>query len=69
MDDDLFQNLLCSLHEALAYAQGDTTKGKLHRWCGICRRKLDQPDDPKSIDCGGDCLGCIEALEKLHDVG
>ncbi len=32
-------------------------------YCQICRRKLAQNDDPLSIDCGGDCWGCIGAIE------
>jgi hypothetical protein len=31
--------------------------------CGMCRRPLDQPDDPSSMNCGGDCWGCIGELE------
>ena len=31
--------------------------------CGICKRELDQPTDPLSIDCGGDCWGCISEIE------
>lgn len=31
--------------------------------CGICGRKLDQSDDPLSVDSGGDCWGCIGAIE------
>lgn len=27
--------------------------------CGICRRILNQPDDPSTKDCGGDCLRCM----------
>lgn len=27
--------------------------------CAICKRPLDEPDDPFSRDCGGDCLGCM----------
>lgn len=27
--------------------------------CRICRRQLDNPDDPLSRDCGGDCLLCM----------
>ena len=30
---------------------------------GICGRKLEQKDDPLSIDCGGDCWGCIGEIE------
>ena len=31
--------------------------------CGICGRQLDQPADPLSVDCGGDCWGCIGEIE------
>ena len=31
--------------------------------CGICKRELDQPADPLSNDCGGDCWGCISEVE------
>jgi len=31
--------------------------------CGLCGRTLDQPDDPLSTDCGGDCWGCISEIE------
>lgn len=31
--------------------------------CGICGRLLDQPGDPLSVDCGGDCWGCIGEIE------
>jgi len=27
--------------------------------CGICSRKLNAPEDPRSSDCGGDCLQCM----------
>lgn len=27
--------------------------------CAICGRPLDVADDPLSVDCGGDCLGCM----------
>lgn len=27
--------------------------------CGICGRLLDQPNDRKSLDCGGDCVQCM----------
>ena len=27
------------------------------------RSKLDQEDDPLSLDCGGDCWGCIGEIE------
>jgi hypothetical protein len=29
----------------------------------MCRRVLNQPDDPLSKDCGGDCWGCVSAIE------
>ena len=35
--------------------------------CQICRRKLAQDDDPLSTDCGGDCWGCIGAIEAELD--
>jgi hypothetical protein len=31
--------------------------------CTICQRPLNQPADPLSPDCGGDCWGCISAIE------
>jgi hypothetical protein len=31
--------------------------------CGICGRLLDQPNDPLSHDCGGDCWGCVGEIE------
>jgi hypothetical protein len=31
--------------------------------CGICGRKLALEDDPLSVDCGGDCWGCIGLIE------
>lgn len=27
--------------------------------CQICKRQLDQPTDPTSRDCGGDCALCM----------
>lgn len=27
--------------------------------CAICKRELDNPDDPLSRNCGGDCLQCM----------
>lgn len=31
--------------------------------CGTCGRKLGLEDDPLSVDCGGDCWGCIGPIE------
>ncbi len=31
--------------------------------CSICQRLLDQQHDPLSVDCGGDCLGCMIWVE------
>ena len=59
MNDDLFQMLVDSFEEAIV--------GKVTLHCTICKRKLDQPDDPKSLDCGGDCWGCMEEFEKPDD--
>jgi hypothetical protein len=27
--------------------------------CHICKRELDQPGDPTTKDCGGDCVQCM----------
>ncbi len=27
--------------------------------CNICKRELDQPNDPTTQNCGGDCLQCM----------
>lgn len=27
--------------------------------CNICKRALDDPQDPTTLDCGGDCLKCM----------
>lgn len=32
--------------------------------CGICGTELDQPNDPMTLDCGGDCRACVEAEEE-----
>ncbi len=35
--------------------------------CKICKRILNQAHDPLSLDCGGDCYGCILDVEReLH---
>jgi len=31
--------------------------------CSICNRPLNNPNDPLSGDCGGDCWGCIGEIE------
>lgn len=31
--------------------------------CRICGRELGREDDPLSLDCGGDCWGCIGEIE------
>ena len=31
--------------------------------CTICKRVLDQADEPLSLDCGGDCWGCVGEME------
>jgi hypothetical protein len=31
--------------------------------CNICGRKLAVSVDPLSADCGGDCWGCVGAME------
>lgn len=32
--------------------------------CSICRRPLDLPDQPDTLNCGGDCLRC---MAECHD--
>jgi hypothetical protein len=43
--------------------------------CHICKRLLDDPADPTTEDCGGDCLrcmaeagdpDCLRAMWELH---
>lgn len=36
--------------------------------CAICNRPLDQPSDPLSESCGGDCLDCMIGIEDGEDV-
>ncbi|QDQ25506.1 hypothetical protein FNU76_03570 [Chitinimonas arctica] len=31
--------------------------------CSICKRFLEHPGDPLSVDCGGDCWGCVGEIE------
>jgi len=31
--------------------------------CRICGRGLNQPDDPLSMNCCGDCWGCVGEIE------
>jgi hypothetical protein len=31
--------------------------------CSICGRELGVSNDPLSIDCGGDCWGCVGEIE------
>jgi hypothetical protein len=31
--------------------------------CTICKRELNVNNDPLSIDCGGDCWGCVGEFE------
>jgi hypothetical protein len=35
--------------------------------CQICGRLLDNPDDPFSRDCGGDCLYCMATVAEDPD--
>jgi hypothetical protein len=45
---------------------------KLYRWyeyrickrCHLCGRPLNNSHDPFSLDCGGDCLGCMLEIEQ-----
>lgn len=39
------------------------------KYCQICGRALGNPADPLSTDCGGDCWGCVGAIEaKMGDL-
>ncbi len=29
--------------------------------CGVCGKPLDQPDDDRTRNCGGDCVACMAA--------
>ncbi|QEY11096.1 hypothetical protein D0B88_01815 [Cellvibrio sp. KY-YJ-3] len=31
--------------------------------CRICGRELNNPKDPLSVDCGGNCWGCVGEAE------
>jgi hypothetical protein len=31
--------------------------------CKACGRELDVSNDPLSVDCGGDCWGCVGEIE------
>ena len=44
--------------------------------CNICKKKLDQPGDPTTKNCGGDCLYCMatiggdpDCIRKLAELG
>lgn len=39
------------------------TNNKKQEYCLICKRLLDNPADPLSGNCGGDCWGCVGAIE------
>lgn len=42
-----------------------STEGRMvNVHCSICGRKLERACDPLSVDCGGDCWGCVRPLEK-----
>lgn len=30
-----------------------------HERCNICRRLMNDPADPTSLNCGGDCMRCL----------
>jgi hypothetical protein len=35
--------------------------------CGICKRPLDDPNDPTTLSCGGDCLKCMAEVVEDPD--
>jgi hypothetical protein len=53
----------CSRTERV-YCQANDCHGGLDvRECSMCKRQLDVPGDPDSIDCGGDCAACMRQIE------
>jgi hypothetical protein len=42
---------------------GSCKKEAEKRRCLICLRVLDVPGEPDSLDCGGDCQGCMDEIE------
>ena len=38
-----------------------------NHYCSICKRPLDQPGDPTTEDCGGDCLRCMAEIVEDPD--
>ena len=41
------------------------TPGPEKAKCQTCGKELDDPKDPDSVDCGGDCYGCIQDAEAV----
>ena len=37
--------------------------------CHICNRELGVDSDPLSVDCGGDCWGCVGETEAVMGYG
>jgi len=35
--------------------------------CSICKRELDNPKDPTTRNCGGDCLKCMAEIGQDPD--
>jgi hypothetical protein len=35
--------------------------------CHICKRELDDPNDPTTRNCGGDCLRCMAEIAEDPD--
>ena len=48
-----------ALNQYRAYVAAETAVNI----CQICGRQLDVENDPLSLDCGGDCWGCVGACE------
>ncbi|MXP47275.1 hypothetical protein GRI43_07705 [Altererythrobacter luteolus] len=55
--------LLVAIYAYFRFAKNDVITSKAVPLCSICQRKLDVDDDPLSIDCGGDCWGCVGQAE------
>lgn len=37
---------------------------RVYDYCLLCDKRLDVKGDLSSLDCGGDCLACIDLIEQ-----
>jgi len=56
--DSIYSANQCGAPEAFArFIELDKAIEPSH--CNICHQLLNQPSDPLSMDCGGDCVKCM----------